>query len=406
MKLKDKKICILGLGYIGLPTAAILANENYNVNGVDIDKDVVNNINLGNTHFSEKDLDKLLGVAINKKKFKALEAPVESDIYIICVPTPFIYNNEVPEPDIQFINSAVDSITNLLKPEDIIILESTSPVGTTLAIRDKLEKKNINLENIYIAYCPERVLPGCTLEELVNNDRVVGGINDLSTNKVADFYETFVRGQVQRTNSKTAEMCKLIENSYRDVNIAFANEVSIICEKNNIDVWKLIKLANHHPRVNVLQPGCGVGGHCIAVDPWFIISQNFEQSKLIKAAREVNNYKPKWAINKIIKLIDTSKNKKNSKVVCFGATFKPNIDDVRESPAIEIVSSLLYRGFDVCVSDPNIRSYKDLKILDINKAIDLGEIFIFLVKHNEFLEESFKNKFANKKVLDLCGVFS
>ena len=406
MKLKDKKICILGLGYIGLPTAAILANENYNVNGVDIDKDVVNNINLGNTHFSEKDLDKLLGVAINKKKFKALEAPVESDIYIICVPTPFIYNNEVPEPDIQFINSAVDSITNLLKPEDIIILESTSPVGTTLAIRDKLEKKNINLENIYIAYCPERVLPGCTLEELVNNDRVVGGINDLSTNKVADFYETFVRGQVQRTNSKTAEMCKLIENSYRDVNIAFANEVSIICEKNNIDVWKLIKLANHHPRVNVLQPGCGVGGHCIAVDPWFIISQNFEQSKLIKAAREVNNYKPKWAINKIIKLIDTSKNKKNSKVVCFGATFKPNIDDVRESPAIEIVSSLLYRGFDVCVSDPNIRSYKDLKILDINKAIDLGEIFIFLVKHNEFLEESFKKKFANKKVLDLCGVFS
>ena len=201
-------------------------------------------------------------------------------------------------------------------------------------------------------------------------------------------------------------MCKLIENSYRDVNIAFANEVSIICEKNNIDVWKLIKLANHHPRVNVLQPGCGVGGHCIAVDPWFIISQNFEQSKLIKAAREVNNYKPKWAINKIIKLIDTSKNKKNSKVVCFGATFKPNIDDVRESPALEIINSLIYKGFDVCVSDPNIKSYKDLKILEINEAIDLGEIFVFLVKHDEFLKESFKNKFANKKVLDLCGVFS
>ena len=405
MNLRNKKVCILGLGYIGLPTAALLANFGYDVIGVDINKKILEKIKNGKTHIVEKDLDSMLKSVIHKKKLTVSNKPIISDIYIICVPTPFKNKKNIPEPDLQFINSAVDSISKLIKPKDIIILESTSPIGTTLSIKKKLQQKKINLESVSIAYCPERVLPGSTLSELLNNDRVVGGIDKQSTNRASSFYKTFVRGKIQKTNSKTAEMCKLIENSYRDLNIAFANEASIICEKNGVDVWKLIELANYHPRVNILQPGSGVGGHCIAVDPWFIVSQNYEESKLIKTAREVNDNKTKWVLKKIFELIKSSKNGDKAKIVCFGATFKPNIDDIRESPAIKIIDKLIENKFKVLISDPNIESYKNIKSIKTDKAIEEGDIFIFLVKHREFLSENFKLKFTNKVKLDFCGIF-
>ena len=403
MEIKNKKICILGLGYIGLPTAALLAANKYDVLGVDINPKIVANINQGNTHIIEADLDKLLKSSIDSKKLKASVSPELSDIYIICVPTPFKYNKGRPEPDIKFIFDAVESISNLLKPNDIIILESTSPVGTTELIKETLKSKIINLDSIYIAYCPERVLPGKTLSELISNDRVVGGINNESTNKAAEFYKSFVTGEIKKTDSKTAEMCKLTENSFRDTNLAFANEISIICEKQGINVWNLIDLANRHPRVNILQPGSGVGGHCIAVDPWFIVAQNFDESKLIRTSREVNDYKPSWVYEEIIKLAQKIDSSKEVTIICFGATFKPDIDDTRESPAIQIIKKLSISPFNVAVSDPNIKKYDNLELVSIDDALNKGDIFVILVKHKEFMEDNFKKRLADKKVIDFCG---
>ena len=296
---KNNSISIIGLGYIGLPTAALLASKGFKIKGIDINKNVVKNINEGKVHIVEPGLEAYVRSAVAKGNLKAYTEVQASHIYIICVPTPFKKNSEFPMPNIDFVREAVESISPHVKKGDLVILESTSPPGTTEMVRDILQKNEVDTSTIFIAYCPERVLPGKIMNELVNNARVIGGINSQSAEVIAAFYKTFVNGEILKTDAKTAEMCKLIENSFRDVNIAFANELSLLCDKNEVDVWELIKLANHHPRVNILQPGTGVGGHCVAVDPWFIVSQDPENSRIIKTAREINDSKSQWVADKI-----------------------------------------------------------------------------------------------------------
>ena len=400
----NKKVCIIGLGYIGLPTAAVLANHNYHVLGVDINQSVVDKINQGLIHIVEPDLDIIVKNSVESNFLKASVVPNYADIFLICVPTPFEEINGEPVPILDFVVKATTSIVPFIKNGNIIILESTSPVGTTQLIKKILEENNINTSNLYIAYCPERVLPGKILTELIENDRIIGGVNKLSTEVVANFYRTFVKGVVIETDDKTAEMCKLTENSYRDVCIAFANELSIICSLNKIDVWELIRLANHHPRVNILQPGTGVGGHCIAVDPWFIIAQDPLNSKLIKTARQVNDYKTEWVIEQInleakkFKI----KYKKDPVIACLGLSFKPNIDDLRESPAVKVANDLLMLKYKVIVVEPNI-SYHNVFILNsLTEAKKEADIFVLLVSHNEFLAEIKNGYFNELNLLNFC----
>jgi len=284
-----------------------------------------------------------------------------------------------------------------------VILESTSPVGTTEMIRDILQKSGVDTSAIFIAYCPERVLPGKIMAELVDNARVIGGVNSQSTKVVAAFYRTFVNGEILEAEAKTAEMCKLTENSFRDVNIAFANELSVLCDNNGVDVWELIKLANHHPRVNILQPGTGVGGHCIAVDPWFIVSQDPDKSRIIKTAREINDSKPEWVVDKIKAAADSMTTKK---VACLGLAFKPDIDDLRESPAVRVVESLIEQGYNVFCVEPNINEHKKYNLIDIKKAIAEFDVIVLLVKHKEFSSNMILTELENKGALDFCGTFS
>ncbi len=297
--MNPQSIIIIGLGYIGLPTAALLASRGYTVVGTDVDKNVVETINQGKTHIVEPELDKCVRSAVNDGRLRASTSPQKGDVYIICVPTPFHEGAAVPTPNIDYVLAATKNIAPFLKPGDLVILESTSPVGTTEKMYCLLRDSEVRVDDIHMAYCPERVLPGKIMTELVENDRVVGGVTPAAAKAVAEFYRTFVRGEVLETDAKTAEMCKLIENSFRDVNIAFANELSLICDKEGINVWDLISLANRHPRVGILQPGTGVGGHCIAVDPWFIVARDPDNAKIIRMAREVNNYKTGWVIEKI-----------------------------------------------------------------------------------------------------------
>jgi len=404
----EKKVCVIGLGYIGLPTAALIANKGFSVSGVDVNDKIVSNINEGKIHIIENDLAAFVKLAVSSGQLKAFNKVQLSDIYIICVPTPFHKNNDLPKPNIDFVLSATKSIAPFIKSGDLIILESTSPVGTTEKIQQTLINCGKNLEGVHIAYCPERVLPGKIMVELVENDRIVGGLTSISTKKVVDFYRLFVNGNILETDAKTAEMCKLAENSFRDVNIAYANELSMICAKQDINVWNLIKLANKHPRVNILQPGTGVGGHCIAVDPWFIVSQDTENSKLIRTAREVNDYKTTWVIDKIKSNIDKCIAKKGikPKIACLGLAFKPNIDDLRESKALEVAETLLAEGYEVCVVEPNIQSHKNLLILNLLDAIEQADVVCVLVKHREFLQPEVKNKLMKCKALDFCGVLS
>tara|TARA_B100000963_G_scaffold338656_1_gene335717 strand:- start:2816 stop:4027 length:1212 start_codon:yes stop_codon:yes gene_type:complete len=397
---KTKKVTVLGLGYIGLPTAALLASNGYEVAGFDIKNNVVDTINKGEIHIVEPDLDAYVRSAVSSKKLQAYNQPQSADVYMICVPTPF--KGDSHEPNLEFVLEATKSISRLIKKEDIIILESTSPVGTTEMIKDVLKAQNVDTSSIYIAYCPERVLPGKIMSELVSNDRVIGGINDASTKMASEFYKTFVKGEILETESKTAEMCKLTENSFRDVNIAFANELSMICDTHKIDVWSLIELANHHPRVNILQPGTGVGGHCIAVDPWFIVSGDPKNSKIVKTARDVNNSKPQWIVSMIQRFIDNSSNK-NPKIACLGLAFKPNIDDLRESPAIEVVNLLIEQGKNIIVVEPNISNHEELILRNIEEAIQEAEIIVILVNHVEFSSHEIKEKFKGMCVLDFCG---
>ena len=294
-----KKVCVIGLGYIGLPTAALIAKNGFSVTGVDINLDVVSKINEGKIQIIEPDLDKLIKSVISKGQLKVQSSVSSSDVYVICVPTPLKENNKIPSPNIDHVLTATRKIAKFVKPGDLIILESTSPVGTTKKIQKILVDCGIDLTNVHIAYCPERVLPGKIMTELIKNDRIVGGLSIKATKIIKDFYNLIVSGKIYETDAKTAEMCKLAENSFRDLNVAFANELSMICEKQKINIWNLIELANKHPRVNILQPSTGVGGHCIAVDPWFLVSQDIKNTKLIQSARKVNNHKTKWVIDKI-----------------------------------------------------------------------------------------------------------
>lgn len=388
------KVCVIGLGYIGLPTAAILANNQFTVTGVDIQKNVVETINRGEIHIVEPDLEHQVKKAIKNKKLVASTTPSFADIFIIAVPTPFKENHV---PDISYVIDATKQLAPFLQKGNIVILESTSPVGTTNEVNKTLIEEGVNTSDIYISHCPERVLPGNIMEELINNDRIVGGINRKSTEKTVEFYKKFVKGAILLTDDKTAEMAKLTENSFRDVNIAFANELSILCEKLNINVNELIQLANKHPRVNILNPGVGVGGHCIAVDPWFIIHKDKENSKLIKTAREINIFKTEWVIDKIQQTVYRFEKENNTKptIACLGLAFKPNIDDLRESPALNVVNNLIDLGYNIIAVEPNIIEHKYLEIKGLDFAQENADIIVILVAHEEF-----QSMIHSEKVLD------
>lgn len=380
------KVVTIGLGYIGLPTSALIASKSIPVHGVDINEDVVETINQGKIHIVEPDLDNVVQLAVEKGFLKASTIPVEGDVYLIVVPTPFKGNHE---PDISYVEVATRSVLPLLKSGDLYIIESTSPIGTTEQMAELIFDERPELKDkIYISYCPERVLPGNVMFELVNNDRVIGGINEASTDAAVSFYSKIVQGELHRTNARTAEMCKLVENSSRDVQIAFANELSLICDKADIDVWELISLANKHPRVNILQPGCGVGGHCIAVDPYFITSKFPLESKIIGSAREINNYKTFWCLEKINQTVVNYENTFGRKptIAILGLAFKPNIDDLRESPALHIAEKLYatYPKEKVVFVEPNVESHKNLPISSKEDAIQQADLFFILVAHNEF----------------------
>lgn len=399
----EKKICVIGLGYIGLPTAALLTRMGYCVDGVDVNQAVVKTINSGNIHIVEPDLEEHVRSAVEAGKLKAYAAPSPADVYMICVPTPFHEGQGIPLPNIDYVLQATRSIAPHVKAGDIIILESTSPVGTTEKIGEELVSVGVDIQGVHIAYCPERVLPGRIMLELVENDRVVGGLTPDATIAVAAFYRGFVRGAVLETDSKTAEMCKLTENSFRDVNIAFANELSIVCKNFGIDVWNLLALANRHPRVNILQPGAGVGGHCIAVDPWFIAAADPDNTKLIQAARHVNNSKAEWVIAQIQQAVEASPLGYNRRAICFGLAFKPDIDDLRESPAIYIVSELARRGIEVLAVEPNITHHDSIKLIGINEVVADTDVVAILVRHSEFLTPSMVEVFKKNGALDFCG---
>ncbi len=398
------KASFIGLGYIGLPTSIIAAHNNIDVVGVDINEEVVRKTNNGELHFVEEGLEEMLQEVVRKGSFRATTTPEESDAYFVVVPTPFKGDHE---PDISYVEAATKAIIPLLKEGDLYVIESTSPVGTTELMAELIYKERPELKGkIYVAYCPERVLPGNVIYELVHNDRVIGGIDQASTEKACNFYRQFVKGELHQTNSRTAEMCKLTENSSRDVQIAFANELSIICAEAGINVRELISLANKHPRVNILQPGCGVGGHCIAVDPYFITAAFPKESKIIGLARSINNYKSDWCVEKTQNafLKFELEHKRKPIVALMGLAFKPNIDDLRESPAKQIAHKLIEqnKGVDFCVVEPNISSYT-IPLTPYQEAFEKADIIVFLTAHKEFSELP---KDKQNIVLDFCGVQS
>ncbi len=398
------KACFMGLGYIGLPTAIIAAEHGIDVVGVDINPQVVEMTNKGLIHIVEPGLQELCQQVVASGHLKASVKPEVSDVYLIVVPTPFKGNHE---PDISYVETATRSTIPLLKEGDLFVIESTSPVGTTNKMTELIFSLRPELKGkIYIAYCPERVLPGNVIYELVHNDRVIGGIDPESTGKAIEFYSRFVKGTLHKTNAKTAEMCKLTENSSRDVQIAFANELSLICDKAGINIWELIELANKHPRVNILQPGSGVGGHCIAVDPYFITAEFPYESQLIAKAREINNYKAFWCAEKIenAMLKFELKHHRQPIVAMMGLAFKPNIDDLRESPAKYITTKVMqsHNNADILVVEPNVQEHKVFKLTDYREAYEKADIVAFLVAHKEFKELPYR---GNKVVLDFCGIF-
>lgn len=395
----------MGLGYIGLPTAIIAAKSGIEVIGVDTNPTIVRETNAGHLHIVEAGLEELLQNVIESGTFKAYQAPQQADVYLIVVPTPFKNINH--EPDISFVEKATKDVVPLLKEGDLYIIESTSPIGTTENMADLIFANRPELKGkISIAYCPERVLPGNIIHELVNNDRVIGGLDEASTEKAKEFYRYFVNGQLHSTNCRTAEMCKLTENASRDVQIAFANELSLICDRAGINVWELIELANKHPRVNILQPGCGVGGHCIAVDPYFISSKFPAEARIINLARDVNNQKAMWCAEKIRrKMVEFELERHTAPVVAMmGLAFKPNIDDLRESPAKLITSKVLQscNNGNVMVVEPNISEHSVFKLTDYKKAYEKADIVVFLVNHKEFAELNYRDDVL---VLDFCGTF-
>ena len=414
-------ISVIGLGYIGLPTVAAFASRQKQVVGVDINQDTVDTINRGEIHIVEPDLDKVVKAAVSGGYLKAVTVPVEADAYLIAVPTPFKGDHE---PDMTYVESAARSIAPVLRKGALVILESTSPVGSTEQMAQWLAEMRPDLTfpqqageqaDINIAYCPERVLPGQVMVELIKNDRVIGGMTPVCSARASELYNIFLEGECVETNARTAEMCKLTENSFRDVNIAFANELSLICADQNINVWELIRLANRHPRVNILKPGPGVGGHCIAVDPWFIVAQNPEQARLIRTAREVNDHKPHWVINQVKAtvadcLTASGKRAAEISIACCGLAFKPDIDDLRESPAMEIAELIAnWHGGETQVVEPNIRRLpKALEgkcaLVSLDTALKTADVLVMLVDHHEFKAID-GSAIAQAYVVDTKGVW-
>lgn len=414
-------ISVIGLGYIGLPTAAVFASRKKQVIGVDVNQNAVDIINRGQIHIVEPDLDMVVHAAVTEGYLRATTQPEPADAFLIAVPTPFKGDHE---PDLGYIESASKSIAPVLKKGDLVILESTSPVGATEQMAAWLAEARPDLSfpqthgedsDIRIAHCPERVLPGHVLRELVQNDRVIGGMTHKCSQLAISLYKIFVQGECIVTNARTAEMCKLTENSSRDVGIAFANELSMICDKLDINVWELISLANRHPRVNILQPGPGVGGHCIAVDPWFIVSKTPEEARLIRTAREVNDSKPKWVIEKVKRAVaeilrnDQKKTEKDITIACFGLAFKPDIDDLRESPAVAITKQIMNsHAGTVYTVEPNIKELPKIfdnkaDLVDITTATTESDIIVLLVDHKEF--KGAKELLNNKAlVIDTRGI--
>jgi UDP-N-acetyl-D-mannosaminuronic acid dehydrogenase len=411
-------ICVVGLGYIGLPVASMLASRGHHVVGYDVNPIAVDSVNQGHAHFFEPDLDMLLKAAVNTERLKASNTPVEADYFVIAVPTPFRENHN---PDLSYVDAATKTIAHFLRPGSSVVLESTSPIGTTERIAEQLTAARPDLRfprykdemgdyDVAIAHCPERILPGQMVRELVTNDRIIGGMTTKCSESAAELYRSFVSGEMFITDCRTAEFVKLIENSYRDVNIALANELSLICDKVGIDVWEAIELANRHPRVSILQPGAGVGGHCIAVDPWFIVSSAPEESRLIRTAREVNDGKPHWVAQQIIQHADRFK---NPIVGCFGATYKPDVEDMRESPSLEVIKLLAKRSeIRVLVCDPLIKVLPDplkqmnhVTLTSIDETCNRADIAAFLVGHRQFKQMQ-PNRFLNKIVIDAIGLLS
>lgn len=408
-----KNICVFGLGYIGLPTAAMIAHHGANVVGVDVNQHAVDTINQGKIHIVEPGLEAIVKQAVDNGRLKANLTPVHSDAYLIAVPTPFKGDDHTP--DLSYIQAVSKALAPLLEKGDLVILESTSPVGATEQMVEWLAEARPDLTfpkyhepdaeaDIYVAYCPERVLPGKVVEELISNDRIIGGMTKESTKKAQEVYRIFVEGQLLATNSRTAEMAKLTENASRDVSIAFANELSIISDKLDINVWELIELANHHPRVNILQPGAGVGGHCIAVDPWFIVNQNPDEAKIIRAAREINDSKPDWVIGKINAEIDKLKVQGIEKpiVALLGLAFKPNIDDLRESPAVNIAQKMIEaNNAEILLVEPNINQLPEKlaagNLVSLEEAVNSSDVIVILVAHSEFENIGL----SDKKVISL-----
>lgn len=414
-------ISVIGLGYIGLPTAAVFASRKIKVIGVDLNQHAVDTINRGAIHIVEPDLDMVVHAAVTEGYLRATTTPEPADAFLIAVPTPF---KDDHKPDLDYIEAASKAIAPVLKRGDLVILESTSPVGATEQMAAWLAEARPDLSfpqtrgeesDIRVAHCPERVLPGKVLQELVQNDRVIGGLTPRCSEAAVRLYKTFVQGECVVTNARTAEMCKLTENSFRDVNIAFANELSIICDKLDINVWELIRLANRHPRVNILQPGPGVGGHCIAVDPWFIVSKTPAEARLIRTAREVNDSKPQWVLDKVKLAVaeylqaNPDKTAKDVTIACFGLAFKADIDDLRESPALEIAVNIseTHPGQVIAV-EPNItqlpqNAHQGLKLADQSAALSAAKIIVLLVEHKPFKSIS-PSDLAGKQVIDCKGI--
>ena len=415
MEYPVKTVCVVGLGYIGLPTAATLASRGVEVIGVDVNPRVVAAVNAGQPYFPEPDLDMLLRAATTLGKLRATARPEPADAFVIAVPTPF---NDDRSPNLGYIEAAADAIAPVLACGNVVILESTSPVGTTARLAERLARLRPDLRfppgrhaeplDVHVAHCPERVLPGRMVRELIENDRIIGGMTEACAEHAEALYQVFLRGEPYRTDAATAELVKLVENAYRDVNIAFANELSVVCDQLGLNVWRVIELANRHPRVAILQPGAGVGGHCIAVDPWFIVSSAPEHTRLIRTAREVNDAKPGFVVSQIR---ERAERFKHPVVACLGLTYKPDVDDVRESPAIAIVAELARGGHErILVADPNLRAlppalaeFADIALCDTLEAVRQADIVAVLVAHSPFRRIP-REELMRRVVIDATGL--
>jgi UDP-N-acetyl-D-mannosaminuronic acid dehydrogenase len=394
----NPRVCVIGLGYIGLPTAAVLASRGHSVHGVEVDARAAEIINSGRAHIVEPDLDLLVRAAVETRRLAAHPEPAPADVFVLCVPTPV---GDDHAPDLSYVERAARSLVPVLRPGNLVILESTSPPGTTEALAEQVARETgLGAGQLFFAHAPERVLPGHILREVVQNDRIVGGVDRRSGEVCAAFYRSFVSGEVFVTSARMAETVKLVENSYRDVNIAFANELSVLADRLSLDVWDLILLANRHPRVDILKPGPGVGGHCIAVDPWFLVHAAPEQTPLIRQARATNSAKPAWVVERVQRRAERLK---RARIACLGLAYKPDIDDLRESPALDVVRRLTALGeYDLRVVEPHLERHAELTLWALEKALEGADIVLFLVAHRAFKSIP-KSLLAEKIIIDTCG---